>query len=150
MANKVEMTRGAEQATKTRQEAQCLQWNLEFNLYNLQDRLNKEENAPSEAARRVEQAEDHIRQARERERPLSALHEELGELRQRLKQQEELQLHAQQMWKQELDGLDAARRVPQQVSQQSSSMPISSRTSDAGWEYVRSQVSSRRELSDFH
>ena len=105
MTSNVEMMRGEEQATKD--EARSAVLAVESGVQSLQDRLGKEEIARSEVARRMEQAEDHIRQPRERERPLSALHDELGELRQRLKQQEELQLRAQQMWKQELD---AARR----------------------------------------
>ena len=54
----------------------------------------------------------------------TALHDELGELRQRLRQQEELQVRCQQAWKQELE---AARGQHHQVSQQSSSVPISSK-----------------------
>ena len=61
-----------------------------------------------------------------------------------MKQQEELQVRNQQTWKQELE---AARRQHHQVSQQSCSVPISSKTSEAGWEYVSSQVSSQKGLS---
>ena len=57
----------------------------------------------------------------------SAVHEEAD--RQCLRQQEELQAHSQQAWRQELE---AARRQAHQVSQQSSSMPLSSKTSEAG------------------
>ena len=66
----------------------------------------------------------------------SAFHSEVGELRRRLKQQEEFQARSQQAWRQEIE---IARRQTHVASQQSSSMPLSSKTSDAGWEYVHSQ-----------
>ena len=82
----------------------------------------------------------------------SALHSEVGELRRRLKQQEEPQARSQQAWRQEIE--IARRQTDRQThrhthththtlthlaSQESSSMPLSSKTSDAGWEYVHSQ-----------
>ena len=54
------------------------------------------------------------------------------ESRQRLKKQEELRLGAR-------NELEPSRHLPQQVSQQASSMPISSRTSETGWEHVGHQ-----------
>ena len=75
----------------------------ESGVYALQNRLNKEEIAKHEANMKMEQAEFHAQQARERERPVTALHSELGELRLRLKQQKELQARSQQAWKLELE-----------------------------------------------
>ena len=60
----------------------------ESGIYALQDRLSKAEAAKLEADAGMHQAEVYARQASERERPITALHSELGELRLRLKQQE--------------------------------------------------------------
>ena len=57
------------------------------------------------------------------------MHEELNELRKALRNQEEL--HARTR-----SELEASRPLPQQGSQQTSSMPISSRTTESGWECI--------------
>ena len=61
--------------------------------------------------------------------------------RHRLRQQEMFQARrSQQAWRQEIE---MARRQIPVPSQQSSSMPLASTTSDAGWEYVHSQGSQK-------
>ena len=129
MKERLDMLKDEEQAAQ--EEANGRVPAAESGARALQSRLSKEEIARSEANVKLEQAEVFARQARERERPLTTLHDELGKLRQRLNQQEELQVHSQQAWKQELE---AAHRQHHQVYQQSCSVPLSSKTSDAGWE----------------
>ena len=112
-----------------REEASKRVSDMESGAQNLRNRLDQEEFARSETMSRLRQAEAAALQARDMLLP--ALHGELGEIRQRLKQQEEVQARSQQAWKQEIE---AARRQAHMTSQQSSSMPLSSKTSDAGWE----------------
>ena len=54
MANRTEMMRGEEQATKDKARSAVI--TLESGVQSLHDRLSKEENAKSEAAKRMEQA----------------------------------------------------------------------------------------------
>ena len=110
---------------------------LETGAHELRNSLNREERAKSEVAtgfRPVEMASSV-----ESGTSLSALRSEVGELRRRLRQQEEFQARNQQAWKQEIE---LARRQHHVPSQPPSSMPLSSKTSDAGWEYVQSQSQS--------
>ena len=111
---------------------------LEAGAQDLRNRLDREEFAKSETMMRLR----HMKTTKLSEGgpSPSALHSEVSEPRQRLKQQEELQARNQQAWRQEIE---IARRQPHLVSQQSSSMPLSSKTSDAGWEYVHSQGSQK-------
>ena len=112
---------------------------MEPGAQDLRNRLDREEFARSETMSRLRQAETAA--LHERDVPLSALHGELGELRQRLRQQEEFQARSQQAWRQEIE---MARRQAHLTSQH---MPLSSKTSDAEWEYVHSQVGSQKGLS---
>ena len=66
---------------------------MESGARDLQNRLDREEFGRSEATLRLERAEAIAAQSRDV--PLTALHGELGELRQRLRQQEELQARSQ-------------------------------------------------------
>ena len=134
MREVIEMIRGEEQMAK--EEARSSILAAESGVHSLQDRLSKEEAANRDANARRLQAEAYARQASERERPITALHSELGELRLRLKQQEELQARSQQSWKLEIE---AERLRSQQHSQRSSNAPYSSRISETGWEFVSSQ-----------
>ena len=138
MREKIEMIRAEELTAKEKANEKILA--AELGVQNLHDRLAKEEFANSEANARMEQAELHARQAFEREIPVTALHSELGELRQRLKQQEELQSLSHQSWKQELE---AERRL-HLASQRSSNTALSSKTSETGWEFVGSRVGSQK------
>ena len=113
---------------------------MESGARDLQSRLDREEVARSEATLKMEQAEAIAKQTRDA--PLTAVHGELGELRQRLRQQDEIQIRSQQAWKQEQKA--ARRRHAHHTSQQSSSLPLSSKTSEAGWEYLNNQVSSQK------
>ncbi|CAE7268027.1 unnamed protein product [Symbiodinium sp. CCMP2456] len=139
MREAIEMIRGEEQMAK--EEAKSTVLAAESGIRALQDRLSKEEAAKLEANAGMHQEEAYARQVSERERPITALHSELGELRLRLKQQEELQTHSQQSWKLEIE---AERMRSQQHSQRSSNAPRSSRTSETGWECVSSQVGSQK------
>ena len=67
--------------------------------------------------------EDNAKQA------LPTMHEELHELRRALRLQEDM--HARTR-----SELEAARLAPQNIFQQASSIPISSRTTESGWECV--------------
>ena len=96
--------------------------------------MDREEHAKSEVVRKLHQFE--MTSGNDSGANLSALHSEVGELRRRLRQQEETQARTQQTWRQEIE---VARRQHHVPSQPSSSMPLSSKTSDAGWEYVQSQ-----------
>lgn len=142
MRETIEMIKGEERMA--REEANSTILAAESGAFALHNRLNKEEIAKHEANLRTEQAEFHAQQALGRERPVTAVHSELGELRLRLKQQEELQSRSQQAWKLELE---AEHLRNQQHSQRSSKAPWSSKTSETGWEYVSRQVSSQKGLS---
>ncbi|CAE7271262.1 unnamed protein product [Symbiodinium sp. CCMP2456] len=83
----IEMIKGEERMAK--EEANSAILAAESGVFALQDRLNKAEVAKHEANVGMQQAELHAQQALERERPITALHSELGELRLRHKQQEE-------------------------------------------------------------
>ena len=111
---------------------------LESSARELRSMLDREELAKSEVVARLRQAE----MAARHDNGLSptALHSEVGELRRRLRQQEELQARNQRAWRQEIE---MAQRQQHVSSQQSSSIPLSSKTSDAGWEYVQSQSSQK-------
>ena len=71
----------------------------------------------------VRHVEDNAKQA------LPTMHEELNELRRALRLQEDMHSRTR-------SELDAARLVPQNTFQQASSIPISSRTTESGWECV--------------
>ena len=142
MKERMNMLKEEENAAQEKADERVLA--METGARALQSRLDKEAIARSEATVKMEHAAAFARQAREPELPLTALHDDLGEPRHRRRQQEELQVRSQQAWKQEFE---AARRQAHQASQQSSSMPLSPKTSDAGWEYVSSQVSSQKGLS---
>ena len=111
---------------------------LESGAQELRNRLDREEFAKSETMMRLRQMETTT--VNEGGVSPSALHSEVGKLRRRLKQQEEFQARSQQAWRQEIK---IARRQPHLASQQYPSMPLSSKTSDAGWEYVHSQGSQK-------
>ena len=111
---------------------------LESGAQDLRNRLDREEFAKSETMLKLRQAETAT--SREHDVSPSALHSEVGELCRRLKQQEEFQARSQQAWRQEIE---IARRQTHLASQQSSSLPLSSKTSDAGWGYVHSQGSQK-------
>ena len=111
---------------------------LESGARELRSTLDREEHAKSEVMMKLQQVE--MTAGSDSGTNLSALHSEVGELRRRLRQQEEFQAGSQQAWRQEIE---LARRQQHVSSQQSSSMPLSSKTSDAGWEYVQSQSSQK-------
>ena len=111
---------------------------LESGARELRSTLDREELAKSEVVMRLRQVE--MTAGNDSGTSPSALHSEVGELRRRLRQQEEFQARSQQAWRQEIE---MARRQQHVSSQQSSSMPLSSKTSDAGWEYVQSQSSQK-------
>ena len=111
---------------------------LESGAQDLRSLLDREEFAKSETMSRLRQVE--MNTVNDGGVSPSALHSEVGELHRRLKQQEELQARNQQAWRQEIE---MARRQHHVSSQQSSSMPLSSKTSDVGWEYVHSQGSQK-------
>ena len=96
---------------------------VESGAQELRNRLDREEFAKSETMLRLRQVE--MITGNESGTSPSALHSEVRELRRRLRQQEELQARNQQAWRQEIE---MARRQPQVSSQQSSSMPLSSKT----------------------
>ena len=145
MKEQMGMMRNEESAL--RDEANKKMSDLESGAQELRNRLDREEFAKSQTMVRLRQMETIT--VNEGGLSPSALHSEVGELRRRLKQQEELQARSQQAWRQEIE---IARRhththTPTHThththtrlaSQQSSSMPLSSKTS-AGWEYVHSQ-----------
>ena len=113
---------------------------LESGARELRSTLDREELAKSEVVLRLRQME--MTAGNDSGMSPSALHSEVGELRRRLRQQEEFQARSQQAWRQEIETAQA-RRQQHVSSQQSSSMPLSSKTSDAGWEYVQSQSSQK-------
>ena len=117
---------------------------LEKGALELRNSLDREEHAKSEVVTKLQQVE--MTSGVESGANLSALHSEVGELRRRLRQQEEFQARTQQAWKQEIE---LARRQHHVPSQPSSSMPLSSKTSDAGWEYVQSQSQSSQKGISF-
>ena len=117
---------------------------LETGALELRNSLNREEHAKSEVAPKLQQVE--MASGVESGTNLSALRSEVGELRRRLRQQEEFQARTQQAWKQEIE---LARRQHHVPSQPSSSMPLSSKTSDARWEYVQSQSQSSQKGISF-
>ena len=124
--------------TAMRDEATKKMSYLESGAQEVRNLLDREEFAKSETMLRLRQVE--MTTGNDGGVSPSALHSEVGELRRRLKQQEELQAHNQQAWRQEIE---MARRQHHVSSQQSSSTPLSSKTSDAGWEYVHSQGSQK-------
>ena len=89
------------------------------------------------AVRRMQDAENQLRHYENSAKPnlptmqqiLPTMHEESNELRKALKNQEELHAKAR-------SELEASRQLPHQGSQQVLSMPISSRTSESGWECI--------------
>ena len=96
----------------------------------LRNRLDEEEEFRSMAVQRMQQAEDQLRQVENcARRTLPTMHGELNELRRALKLQEDMQARTRSV-------LEAARHAPQGLRQPSSSMPISSRTTESGWEYL--------------
>ena len=96
----------------------------------LRNRLGEEEEFRSMAVQRMQQAEDQLRQVENSARQtLPTMHGELNELRRVLKLQEDMQART---WSE----LEAARHASQGPRQPSSSMPISSRTTESGWEYL--------------
>ena len=117
---------------------------LETGALELRHSLDREEHAKSEVVRKLRQFE--MTSGNDSGANLSALHSEVGELRRRLRQQEETQARAQQAWRQEIE---LARRQHHVPSQPSSSMPSSSKTSDTGWEYAQSQSQSSQKGISF-
>ena len=96
----------------------------------LRNRLDEEEEFRSMAVQRMQKAEDQLRQVENNaKQTLPTLQGELNELRRALKLQEDVQART-------LSELEAARNAHQGLPQPSSSMPISSRTTESGWEYV--------------
>ena len=96
----------------------------------LRHRLDEEEEFRSMAVQRMQQAEDQLRQVENSARQtLPTMHGELNELRRALKLQEDMQARTR-------SELEAARHAPQGLRQPSSSMPISSRTTESGREYL--------------
>ena len=95
----------------------------------LRNRFDEEEEFRSMAVQRMQQAEDQLRQVENcaRQTP-PTMHGELNELRRALKL-EDMQARTR-------SELEAARHAPQGLRQPSSSMPISSRTTESGWEYL--------------
>ena len=88
----------------------------------LPERLGEEEEFRAMAVQRMQEAENQLRHYEDNAKQnLPTMHEELNELRKALRNQEEL--HARTT-----SELEASRLLPQQGSQQISSMPISSRT----------------------
>ena len=82
------------------------------------------------AMQRMQKAEDQLWQVENNAKhALPTLHGELNELRRALKLQEDVQART-------LSELEAARNAHQGFRQPSSSMPISSRTTESGWECV--------------
>ena len=95
----------------------------------LRSRLGEEEEFRSMAVQRMQQAEDQLRKVENSARQtLPTMHGELNELRRALKLQEDMQART---WSE----LEAARHASH-PRQPSSSMPISSRTTESGWEYL--------------
>ena len=97
----------------------------------LRNRLDEEEEEfRSMAMQRMQKAEDQLWQVENNaKQTLPTLHGELNELRRALKLQEDVQART-------LSELEAARNAHQSLRQPSSSMPISSRTTESGWECV--------------
>eukprot|EP00439_Symbiodinium_sp_Y106_P055637 s2913_g7.t1 len=96
----------------------------------LRERLGEEEEFRSMAVRRMQKAEDQLRHVEDNaKQALPTMHEELNELRRALRLQEDM--HARTR-----SELEAARLAPQSIFQQASSIPISSRTTESGWECV--------------
>ena len=96
----------------------------------LRERLGEEEEFRSMAVRRMQKAEDQLRHVEDNaKQALPTMHEELNELRRALRLQEDM--HARTR-----SELEAARLAPQNIFQQASSIPISSRTTESGWECV--------------
>ena len=96
----------------------------------LRDRLGEEEEFRSMAVQRMRDAEEQLRQVEDSARQtLPTMHGELNELRRALKLQEDAQARTR-------SELEAARLAYQGIRQASSSMPMSSRTTDSGWEYM--------------
>ena len=96
----------------------------------LRSRRDEEEEFRSMAMQRMQKAEDQLWQVENNaKQTLPTLHGELNELRRALKLQEDVQART-------LSELEAARNAHQSLRQPSSSMPISSRTTESGWECV--------------
>ena len=96
----------------------------------LRNRLDEEEEFRSMAMQRMQKAEDQLWQVENNAKhALPTLHGELNELRRALKLQEDVQART-------LSELEAARNAHQSFRQPSSSVPISSRTTESGWECV--------------
>ncbi|CAE7949677.1 unnamed protein product [Symbiodinium sp. KB8] len=74
---------------------------LETGALELRHSLDREEHAKSEVVTRLQQAE--MTSGNDNNANLSALHSEVGELRRRLRQQEEIQARTQQAWRQEIE-----------------------------------------------
>ena len=102
----------------------------------LRDRLGEEEEFRSMAVQRMRDAEEQLRQVEDSARQtLPTMHGELNELRRALKLQEDA------------ERTRSSTIAHQGIRQPSSSMPMSSRTTDSGWEYMsrdRVQVFSDR------
>ena len=98
----------------------------------LRERLGEEEEEYRVmAVRRMQMAEDQLRHVEDKARQaLPTTHEEMNELRRTLRAQEDM--HARTR-----SELEAARLAPQLNAQHApSSIPISSRTTELGWECV--------------
>ena len=96
----------------------------------LRNRLDEEEEFRSMAMQRMQKAEEQLWQVENNAKhTLPTLHGELNELRRALKLQEDVQART-------LSELEAARNAHQGFRQPSSSIPISSRTTESGWECV--------------
>ena len=96
----------------------------------LGERLGEEEEFRVMAVRRMQEAENQLQHYEDNaKQSLPTMHEELNESRKALRNQEEL--HARTR-----SELEASRLLPQQGSQQTSSMPISSRTTESSWECI--------------
>ena len=135
MKGQVELTKNEE--NMMRDEATKRMSLMESSARELRSTLDREELAKSEVVMKLRQME---MTAGNDSGVSPSAHSEVGELRRRLRQQEEFQARNQQAWRQEIE---MARRQQHVSSQQSSSMPLSSKTSDAGWEYVQSQSSQK-------
>ena len=99
------------------------QRDLRIRLSDSEERHEDTVHEMREAQHRLRHFEDNARQN------LPTMHEELNELRRMLKQQEE----ANSRMKSEYE---TSRHLPHQASVQTSSMPISSRTTENGWDLL--------------
>ena len=106
---------------------------LQEEQYDLRRRLANSEERQEDAMREVREAHQRLQHVEDNARQnLPTMHEELHELRRMLRQQEEANSRMRSEY-------EMSRQLPHQASVQASSMPVSSRTTENGWDILNGE-----------